>query len=404
MTGVSTNYGVYVPPTSTSGSSGTNGTSGNAPVEEGLFSSPTTAQSEAEAAAKASKKQSLEAELAKYQAQKQQLEEQLRQYNVHFSQLEKKDNVLKAKEKALTGEIADLEELRKQEEQSAKELKDKYDTDNTKLLNVIKQMNEKIAETTQKSAEAVQEQNKKTEAATQEAFKMYEEGKITEDEIPNYIASKSGNSDMAKQIALAGLGIIESFSSQVKGLISQMANALNTLNDKKIKIDAATTKIKSTNQELGTIQNERLAVEDEMRDVQGSINSTNQQIAGVDQNITVTQGSISALDEPVAGVDAPPTGEVPPSGEAPQSPTAEAPASTPPANPFSTGGGKSERESTVVTTSIGDAIDNPFCSVTSTIDYTGFKSMLDVLMEQNQTSINNMRRALAQDQEGSKVA
>lgn len=381
MTSVTGNYG-YVPPTGTSPTSGTRGTSGAGGAEEGLF--PTSGTSEAESAEKQQQRNSLEAQLARYEAQKKQLEQQLAQYQNQYGQLEKRDNALKAQEKLLTGKIADLEEVRKQEEAAAKELKEQYDQDNIKLLDLIKQMNEKIAETTQKSAQAVQEQNKKTEAATTEAFKMYEKGEITEDQIPEYIAKKSGNTDLLKQIASSGLSVIESFNTQIKGIISEMANALNTLSDKKIKIESTTTKIKSTNKELGTIQNERLAVEDEMSEVQGNIDNTNAQIAGVEQNISSTQGAISSLDDPTSG------------GSYSEPPVvAESNPFVPPAS----GGDKKTKESPVVTTEIGQASENPFISVTSTIDYTGFKQMLDVLMEQNQTTINNLRTSLNQDQQ-----
>ena len=204
MVSINTNYSTTYPTGSTKSSTGTTNS-----TEETLFGdvevtgASTTDKETAE----------LEAKLAAYQAQKQELETKLQQYKQEKSQLEARNAALEAKATQLETEIKQVESDRESYEAQAKEQKEKYEKDNITLLSVIKKMNDKINETTQTVAQAAQEEDKKIEDATTEAFKKYEAGEITEDEIPAYIAQKSGNQNLIDQLATAGLNAVNSFSS-----------------------------------------------------------------------------------------------------------------------------------------------------------------------------------------------
>ncbi len=304
----------------------------------------------------------LETKLAAYQAQKEQLEAELAQYNQEKSQLTAKNTALETQATNINSEIEELEANREAYEEEAKALKESYEKSNITLLSLIKKMNEKINETNETCAQAAQEQEQKTEEATNEAFEKYEAGEITEDEIPNYIAQKTGNKNLIDQVATAGLSAVESFSSQVKGLIAQMAQTLNYLNDKKVDIESVTDKITNKKSQLTIIQNEKTVVDEDIAAVDAKINTTTQKIATVDKNIAEIEAQLANEEETQ------------------EETTANANQNN--SNPFANGNNG-------FTFDFGS--DAEFVSVTSTIDFRGFKATLDMMMTQNNQSVKNLR-------------
>ena len=364
MVSINTNYSTTYPTGSTKSSTGTTNS-----TEETLFGdvevtgASTTDKETAE----------LEAKLAAYQAQKQELETKLQQYKQEKSQLEARNAALEAKATQLETEIKQVESDRESYEAQAKEQKEKYEKDNITLLSVIKKMNDKINETTQTVAQAAQEEDKKIEDATTEAFKKYEAGEITEDEIPAYIAQKSGNQNLIDQLATAGLNAVNSFSAQVKSLIAQMAQTLNYLNQNKVNIETATEKIDNRNAQLTVVREEQAVVQDDIEVVDTKINSTQSEINKVDKNIKSVQNKLSGTTE--------------------ETNTATQNDYTAPAK-----GQQSSNTFAGAGNDLGLDLDS-FISVTTTIDFRGFKAALDAMMTQNNQSVENLRERIQEQRQ-----
>lgn len=364
MVSINTNYSTTYPTGSTKSSTGTTNS-----TEETLFGdvevtgASTTDKETAE----------LEAKLAAYQAQKQELETKLQQYKQEKSQLEARNAALEAKATQLESEIKQVEADRESYEAQAKEQKEKYEQDNITLLSVIKKMNEKINETTQTVAQAAQEEDKKIEDATAEAFKKYEAGEITEDEIPAYIAQRSGNQNLIDQLATAGLNAVNSFSSQVKTLIAQMSQTLNYLNQNKVNIETASEKINNSNAQLTVVREEQAVVQDDIETVDTKINSTQSEINKVDVNIKSVQNKLSGTTEP--------TNTETQNGQNNYTVPEQS------SNPFAGAGND-----------LGLDLDS-FISVTTTIDFRGFKAALDAMMTQNNQSVENLRERIQEQRQ-----
>lgn len=364
MVSINTNYSTTYPTGSTKSSTGTTNS-----TEEPLFGdvevtgASTTDKETAE----------LEAKLAAYQAQKQELETKLQQYKQEKSQLEARNAALEAKATQLETEIKQVESDRKSYEAQAKEQKEKYEKDNITLLSVIKKMNDKINETTQTVAQAAQEEDKKIEDATAEAFKKYEAGEITEDEIPAYIAQRSGNQNLIDQLATAGLNAVNSFSSQVKTLIAQMSQTLNYLNQNKVNIETASEKINNSKAQLTVVREEQAVVQDDIETVDTKINSTQSEINKVDKNIKSVQNKLSGTTEPAT--------------EYGQNDYTEPAKGQQSSNPFAGAGND-----------LGLDLDS-FISVTTTIDFRGFKATLDAMMTQNNQSVENLRERIQEERQ-----
>lgn len=380
MTSINPNYTGTAPTGGTSGPTGPGSTRGA--EEPGLFTPP-AAENDPAAIERENKKKALQDQLAVYQAQKAQLEQQLAEYTAKQNKLIQKNETLEARENTLKAQIAALEANREADEAESKKIKAEYDNNNVKLLDIIKKMNDKIAEVTNQSAQAVQDQQKKTESATAEAFKKYQDGEITEDQIGAYIANKTGSASLLQQAGDAGLGIIEAFGAQIKGLISQMSGALNSLNEKKFKMESTSQKINGLQVNLNATHAERMVVVADIEDVQVDIDNTNIQIAGVNVNISQTQGAIEAVGNPDAQ-DTPPVA----APEPPQTRAASVPQNNEP--------GPNITVPPVAT-------NNPFVSVTTAIDYAGFKSTLDMMMEQTGQNISNLRAALNVDKQNARA-
>lgn len=366
MVSINTNYSTNYPTGSTTGAKDS-----TEPAEDSLFTGNSVEGSES--AEDNKKTTELEAKLAVYQAQKKELEAQLAQYNQQKAQLESKNAALESKASNLKSEINQVESNREAYEAQSKELKEKYEQDNIKLLSVIKKMNEKINETNQTCAQAAQDQQKKTEDATAEAFKKLEAGEITEDQIPSYIAQKTGHQNLIDQLASAGLNSVNAFSSQVKGLIAQMSQTLNYLNQNKVNIETATEKINNTNAQLTVVQDEQTVVNDDIAGIDKQINTTTSKIKTVDGNIASVEKELGKGTDEISEAEttAPQTSE-----------TAQKPS-----NPFASSNND-----------FGLDLDS-FVSVTTTIDFRGFKATLDVMMNQNNQSVENLREQIKQQKQ-----
>lgn len=399
MTSINVNYNGYVvPPGPTSSTSSPPGTGGATGADGGLFPPPTT-EPTAQDIERANKKQGLEAQLATYQAQKQMLENQLKQYTDYQNKLREKKQELLERQEKLEEEIKELETDKKQTQLDAEKLKVDYDKNNTTLLDLIQKMNDKISDVTDQSARAVQEQHKKIEDAQNEAFKLVQEGKLDENQVMDYIANKSGNPGLIQAMMQSGVEVVESMSSQIKGLISQMSASINSMNQKQLKIQALSCDIMSREDEKKVVGSEITIVSGEIDAVQVHIEQTQSKITVVDGDISTVQTSLAALEDPttdVSGISAgtPDTGEngdndddyvfVSPNFgaftmklndmENPNAPRAGG-----------DGGGGT------------DGSGNPFMNVTSTIDYSGFKTLLDTIMSQNNTNISNLKNTIAEN-------
>ena len=377
MVSINPNYSTVYASGSTSSSSGTSETTGV--TEEPLF---TSEADDKKPGLSEKETNELETQLAAYQAQKQQLEAQLQQYQNEKAQLETRNAALENKANQLRAEIQKVEADREAYEAKAKEQKEKYEKDNITLLSLIKKMNEKINETNQTVAQAAQEQDKKIEDATAEAFKKYEAGEITEDEIPSYIAKKTGNQNLIDQLATSGLNAVNSFSSQVKSLIAQMAQALNYLNQNKVNIETATEKINNTNAQLEVVQQEQAVVNEDIKAVNTQIRTTNVQIKVIDAAMTFVEQKLgkneTEADATTEGVE---TSVTEPETD-----------STTSSNPFAAGNND-----------LGLDLDS-FVSVTTTIDFRGFKSTLDNIMTQTNQSVQTLREQIHKQREQQKTA
>ena len=369
MVSINTNYLTTYSMSTVSGTSGY--TESN---DELLFNGSIT---EADSFTAANSGNELESQLNAYQSQKQQMEAQLQQYNNEKSQLEAKYAALETKANQIKDEIKQVESDRDAYEAQAKELKEKYEKDNITLLDLIKKMNEKVDETNQTIAQAAQEQNKKLEEATTEAFKKYESGEIKEDEISSYIAQKTGNQSLVDQLSVAGLNAVNSFSSQVKNLIAQMAQTLNYLNQNKVNIETATEKIDNSKKQLKVVRGEQSVVRDDIDAVDSEIKSVSSQIKSIDKNMASAEKQInkdSTVNEK----------------EINNNQNEDYTASNNEyaiANPFSVG-----------QSDLGLDLDS-FVSVTTTIDFRGFKATLDSMMMQNTQSVQDLRDQIQKHRE-----
>lgn len=399
----SVNTGIYSAPiNSPTNTSGINGSpnSTSAAESEGLFSTPEETPS-ADQIERDNKRQGLEAELASLQAQKNRLEAQMKEYTNYHEKLQSKKEKLVEKQKALEEELKGLEEERKQNKADVEKLKKDYDQDNIKLLSLISKMNDKISETTDKSAQAVQEFQKKSQSATDEAMQKVQSGELKEEDVPAYIAQKTGNSSVMQAMLSSGVGVIDSLSSQVKGMVSSMSGALNSMNEKQLKIQSLTLEITSVQEEKENTEAAISVVDGEISACEDYMAETNRQIGDVDGQIASTETAIESLaDEsvdpstiPDAGAIAYTPEESDSSNEDNSVPGKRNVFILPDFGRFTSKVDKVENPEPPEIVMTSGASNNPF-EVASTIDYSGIKTVLDTVLEQNASSISAMKETV----------
>lgn len=211
-----------------------------------------------------------------------------------------------------------------QNESEIKKLKEEYDKNNVKLLKLIRGMNDKMSETNEQIAKAVQEQDSNFRKYQDEAKKLVEDGKLTEEEIPGYIAQRLGNNDIAKSIAKSGMSLTDSDNAQILSIVSAMSGTLEKMNSKSLEIAILTARINESLEIQDALGIELDGVNSELEVVNGNIATTQNTISGFDQTLAEIAKQIQELmkaEKENAGEEKP--ADTPQSGSAdPTAPTA----------------------------------------------------------------------------------
>lgn len=239
----------------------------------------------------------LKQERSQLEGQYQQLETQQKQLQSQKDSLEARRTKLEKKQAQVNQKIQNAEERKAKAQSDVQELTASYNSDKQRIIELAQEAQEQISQLLNETEKQKNERLENNKETVENIMKMYEEGKISKEEVGTYIQRELVKDTSGTSEKLQGLGIIDTACAEIKGLSSSMTGIYDQIASKETEIRNLTLAIADYEVEKENIDNELVVVKSDINDIIPSLNSVNKQMSSVQKEINKVDKKIAKEDQ-----------------------------------------------------------------------------------------------------------
>lgn len=230
----------------------------------------------------------LKSEMEAHRSASAQIKNELNKLNANKSSLEK---TMQNDSKELTHKNAAL-----------KTVSSSIDETKAELDATIEELNKAVSDMTKKSEDELKQQRNAISAATTEALELVQNGEITSEDMPSYIASRINGFDSVGSTTM-GAAAVTSTNTKIKALCSQLSNYVDQQGSIQLSVKASSNKLQSVSPLFEALNTQIKAKGSELSTSEGLMNAKQTEFGSTSTEYTRNDSQISDIGSQLADID-----------------------------------------------------------------------------------------------------